>query len=385
MTRKAVKSGGILQWLARAAILLVMLAIAGIVFLYESANTPPPTATPEAPVSKGGRTAISSGLIKAYFTTPSLVYPDRRDQRANSPLLAAVIADIAEADRTIDLAVFDLDLNSLADALIAADKRGVQVRLVIDSENLETPEVAEVTGRMQKAGVAITFDAREAFMHNKFIVIDRRLVWMGSWNMTENDTYRNNNNMLRLRSQLAANAYQQEFEAMFDGVFGPRKPLITRPKISLDETPVDLYFSPEDGVAKYVLREIQRARKNIRFMAFSFTSAAIADAMIERHKAGVDVQGVMERQNAGGLGAVYEQLLDGGITVVEDGNCYILHHKTIIIDNRIVITGSYNFTNSAERENDENLVIIADPELAEQFLAEWQRIDTQAQRPLRCG
>lgn len=388
MTSRPRRRGGdILRWLARGAILLIFLAIAGVVYLLELSNTPSaaPAPAPANPTTGGGRTAITSGLIKAYFTTPTLIYPDQRAQRRASPLLEAVIEDIDQADRTIEIAVFDLDLSRLADALIAAKKRGVRVRLVIDSENLETPEVSEVAGRMQQANIPITFDDREAFMHNKYIVIDRRVVWLGSWNMTENDTYRNNNNMLRLRSQLASNAYAQEFEAMFAGMFGPRKPINQRPSISLDETPVDIYFSPEDGVAKYILAEIKRARKNIRFMAFSFTSADIADAMIERHAAGVDVQGVMERQNAGGLGAVFNQLTDGGVSVVEDGNCYILHHKVIIIDDRIVITGSYNFTKSAERDNDETLVIIADPQLAEQYRAEWMRVDKQAQSPTRCG
>ncbi len=386
MSRRS-SAGGILQWLARGAIFLIFLAIAGAVYIFELGSTPTATSDPEpAPPTVGnGRTAISSGLIKAYFTTPTLAYPDRRDKRSVSPLLDAVIEDVNEASRTIDIAVFDIDLSALADALIAAQQRGVQVRLVVDSENLATPEVSEVCGRMQKAGIPITFDDREAFMHNKFIIVDRRIVWLGSWNMTENDTYRNNNNMLRVRSQLAANGFQQEFESMFAGIFGPRKPINQRPNISLDETPIDVYFSPEDGAAKYVLAEIKRAKKSIRFMAFSFTATDIADAIIARHAAGIDVQGVMERQNAAGLGAVFDQLTNAGVSVIEDGNCYILHHKVLIIDNRIVITGSYNFTKSAERNNDETLLIIADPELAEQYRAEWARVNKQAQSPVRCG
>lgn len=387
MTRKSSKKAiGLLGWLARAGVVTIFLAIAGVVFLYEQGDAPPtdpPVSTSEP--ANPGRTAISAGLIKAYFTTPTLIYPDRRDQRPDSPLLKAVISDIGQAERTIDVAVFDIDLRELTDALLAAKKRGVTVRLVVDSENLIAPEVAEVTGQMQQAGIAITFDEREAFMHNKFIVIDRRVLWLGSWNMTTNDTYRNNNNMLRLRSQLAADSYQKEFQAMFEGLFGTRKPVLVHPAIRLDETPIDFYFSPEDGVAQHVLAEIGRARRSIRFMAFSFTSDEIASAMVDRRRAGLSVQGVMERQNVEGTGAVFQQLADGGVDVLEDGNCYILHHKVIIIDEQIVITGSYNFTNSAERSNDENLVIIADKELAAQYLAEFARIQELAQSPTRCG
>ncbi|MDZ4717824.1 MAG: phospholipase D-like domain-containing protein [Roseiflexaceae bacterium] len=387
MTRRRKKQNtGILAWLARAAIFLIMLVIAAIAFTVDQVKptsdtqNSPPTLRP----TSTGRTATSAGLIKIYFTTPDLVYPDKRDQRNASPLEQAVIADIAAAKRSIDVAVFDFDLNELGEALIAAKQRGVTVRMVIDSENLAAPEVSEITGRLSNAGVPITFDDRSAFMHNKFLVIDSQIAWMGSWNMTENDTFRNNNNMLRLRSQLAARSFQEEFNQMFDGIFGPKKAIHQRPEIILDQTPIRIYFSPEDGVAKYILAELQQAKKSIRFMAFSFTADPIAQAMIEQAKAGLTVQGVFERQNASGTGATFAELQSGGVDVLEDGSCYILHHKTIIIDDRIVITGSYNFTNNAERSNDESLVIISDPEVASIYQAEFERIHTQATSPLRC-
>jgi phosphatidylserine/phosphatidylglycerophosphate/cardiolipin synthase-like enzyme len=312
------------------------------------------------------------------------VYPDQPNQRKVSPLEQAVITDVTAAKRSIDVAVFDFDLNDLGDALIAAKQRGVVVRMVIDSENLASPGVSEITGRLKKAGVPITFDDRSAFMHNKFLVIDSQIAWMGSWNMTENDTFRNNNNMIRLRSQLASRSFQEEFDQMFDGVFGPKKAIHVRPEIVLDHTPIRIYFSPEDGVAKYVLTELQKAKKSIRFMAFSFTADPIAQALIAQAKTGITVQGVFERQNATGTGAAFAELQSGGVDVLEDGNCYILHHKTIIIDDTIVITGSYNFTSSAERSNDESLVIITDPEVANLYRAEFERTYAQATSPLRC-
>jgi phosphatidylserine/phosphatidylglycerophosphate/cardiolipin synthase-like enzyme len=167
-------------------------------------------------------------------------------------------------------------------------------------------------------------------------------------------------------------------------VFGPKKAIHLRPEIVLDETPIRIYFSPEDGVAKYVLTELQKAKKSIRFMAFSFTADPIAQALIAQAKAGITVQGVFERQNATGTGAAFAELQSGGVDVLEDGNCYILHHKTIIIDDRIIITGSYNFTSSAERSNDESLIIITDPEVASLYRAEFERTYTQATSPLRC-
>jgi len=143
-------------------------------------------------------------------------------------------------------------------------------------------------------------------------------------------------------------------------------------------------FSPEDGVAKHVLQRLAAAKRSFHFMTFSYTADAIADAMIAKVKVGLVVRGVFESQNAGGSGADFTRLRQGGVDVLEDGNCYILHHKMIVIDARTVITGSYNFTGSAEKDNDENLVIVDDPNLARAYLDEFQRVYAQAQSPTRC-
>jgi phosphatidylserine/phosphatidylglycerophosphate/cardiolipin synthase-like enzyme len=137
-------------------------------------------------------------------------------------------------------------------------------------------------------------------------------------------------------------------------------------------------------VAKYVLQRLAAAKRSIHFMTFSYTSSAIADAMVAQAQAGLPVRGVFEARNAGGTGSVFGRLRQGGVDVLEDGNCYILHHKVIIIDARTVITGSYNFTNSAEKDNDENLVIVDDPNLARAYLDEFERVYAQAHAPTRC-
>ena len=96
------------------------------------------------------------------------------------------------------------------------------------------------------------------------------------------------------------------------------------------------------------------------------------------------MRGVVEAQNATGSQASFGPLRAGGVDVLLDGNCYILHHKVIIIDQRTVITGSYNFTSSAEQSNDENLVIVDDSALARAYLDEFERVYAQAQAPTRC-
>ncbi len=327
-----------------------------------------------------------AGSIQAFFTTPWLIYPDRPAQRTPPPHERAIIADIDAAYNSVDLAVFEYNLTSIAEALVRAQERGVAVRLALDRENLEKVEMAEWAGIVQQAGIPVSWQETTAFLHSKFVIIDNSLVWMGSWNATNNDTYRNNNNLLRITMPPLVENYSAEFEQMFDGTFGNAKSsLAPNPVIEIGGVRIENYFSPQDRQLSRLVEWVNSAQSSIRFMAFSFTTPEIAQAMLDRHADGVLVQGVYEQRNAGGIGAEFENLQSGGIDVLVDGNCYTMHHKVIIIDERTVITGSYNFTRRAEETNDENLLIIDDPELAGQFMEEFERVFEQARNPTRCG
>lgn len=329
----------------------------------------------------GGRTVeetVTGDWLRIYFTSPR--YPDD-DAYHHGGVDEHLVAAINQAQSNVDVAAYDFDLQNVADALIAARGRGVQVRFVTDSDNADKDAVLA----LQDAGIPIVEDRRNSgLMHDKFVVIDRQWVWTGSWNLTENGTYRNNNNALLIASAALAKNYSAEFEEMFIGEFGPTSPAKTpNPQITITfqtadgqthEVAVENYFAPEDGVAAHVIAEVAHAQSRIRFMAFSFTSDEIADALIERARAGVIVQGVIEERNAESEYGEYTRMRDAGLDVWLDGNPYIMHHKVIIIDDATVILGSYNFTSNAENANDENLLIIRDPEVAARFLVEFGRV-----------
>jgi phosphatidylserine/phosphatidylglycerophosphate/cardiolipin synthase-like enzyme len=360
----------------RAALAALAALIAAHLLITSLAHPAPPPAS--------GPSVLDTGLVQVFFTTPSLVYPDVPERRPSSPLLQAVVADVDAARRSVDLAVFDLDIGALGEALVRAKQRGVQVRVVLDSENLIAPEMSALAGKLEHAGVALRFDRRSPFMHNKLIVVDEALVWTGSWNFTENDTFRNNNNMLRIVSRRVANAYAAEFAQLFGGRFGTTKARTERAAYRVGPATMAVYFSPGSGAAEDVAVLVSSARRSVVFLAFSVTNGPIAEALAERAAAGVAVRGVVERKNVRGIGSVFGALQAGGVDVLEDGNCYFLHHKLIVIDDRLVISGSYNFTASAERENDENLLVIADAGLARAYREEFERLYAQAALPLRC-
>ena len=325
---------------------------------------------------------VSGDWIRVYFTSPR--YPDD-DGYHYGGLDEELVSVIEGAETRVDVVAYDFDLESVGDALIAAHRQDVQVRVVVESDNADEEAVAH----LQQAGIPVVEDGRSSgLMHDKFVVIDGQWVWTGSWNLTENGTYRNNNNAVLITSTALAENYSAEFEEMFAGQFGPTSPADTpNPRvivtIETDEgqerqVEVENTFAPEEEVAARIIAEIEGAQSRIRFLAFIFTSDEIADAMLERAQAGVVVQGVMESRNAKREYSQYKRLLAEVHDVLLDGNPYIMHHKVIIVDDETVILGSYNLTASAEEKNDENLLIIHDPEVAALFVAEFGRVYEQA-------
>jgi phosphatidylserine/phosphatidylglycerophosphate/cardiolipin synthase-like enzyme len=152
------------------------------------------------------------------------------------------------------------------------------------------------------------------------------------------------------------------------------------PSMTIDGIQVENYFSPVDSVTQKLIQSVQSAKRSIRFIIFTYTDRDLAAAMIERMQAGVDVQGVIE--NRGASQGALVPLFCAKVPVKVDGNKYTMHHKVIIIDDGIVITGSFNFTRSADTANDDNVLIIHSPAVAALYLQEFARVDTIAKPPV---
>lgn len=332
------------------------------------ASTPPPPAMTPAPGRRWN--------YQLYFTTP--IYPDTEATRAET-IMQGLIAVINQAQRSLDVAVYELNLDPVGDALLAARKRGVTVRLVTDSDSLAEDKTLI---RLKKEGLPMVPDKRQPIMHNKFVVVDGQAVWTGSWNFTINDTYRNNNNAIYIQSPELAQNYAVEFEEMFTHkAFGPTSTSKTPyPRLQIGKTLVETCFAPEDKCADQLIVLIRQAQQNIRFMAFSFTHPGISKAVMDRAKAGVLVQGVFETRGSETDTSELERLKRQKLDVWQDGNPYTLHHKVFILDEKTVVMGSFNFTDNADQSNDENMLVIHNPELAQQFLAEFNRVYAQAQK-----
>ncbi|MFN8481593.1 MAG: phospholipase D-like domain-containing protein [Anaerolineae bacterium] len=321
---------------------------------------------------------------RLYFSKP--FYPEKADDRFGG-IAADLIRDLDGAQKSIDIASFEIDLDPVVDALIRAAQRGVTVRVATDSENYETPDdPAGVLRRLKDGGVQVSLENAAGFMHNKFYNIDDKVLWTGSWNLTVNDTYRNNNNTLRLTdAKLIANYKKRMDEFMAGRFHGAANKTVPNPTVTeADGVKIENYFSPTGGGKQAIQKRLEVAQKSIKVLAFSFTDDDQAKALLDKAKKGVKVQGVFEARNANGSGAEYPAFKNAGLDVLTDGNCYTMHHKVYIIDDKTVITGSYNFSSNADKDNDENLLIIDDPNLAKLYSQEFDRVYQQAKNP-KCG
>jgi phosphatidylserine/phosphatidylglycerophosphate/cardiolipin synthase-like enzyme len=358
----------------RSSRLLLIGAILCALFLVAGCLKVTPAVPPTVPPSS------EAGWYQVYFTTPK--YPDKETDH-HGGLDEKLTAFINSAKTSVDMASYQLDLSNVTQALIDAKQRGAMVRIAADISTLEDPKNNASYQKLQQAGIPIIGGNPNAIMHNKYVVVDRLAVWLGSWNFTENDAYRYNNDAVLIQSPELAKNYTVTFEKMFnDKKFGAqRKPGGTTPKLTIGGIAVASYFAPEDKVVEKIIPRIQAAAQTIDFMAFSFTDDDLGASVLDRANTGVQVRGVFENTGSETPYSEYGKMKKAGLDVWKDGNPYLMHHKVFIVDDKTVVLGSFNFSQNAETENDENLIIVDDASLAAQFEAEFGRVYDLAKNP----
>ena len=128
------------------------------------------------------------------------------------------------------------------------------------------------------------------------------------------------------------------------------------------------HFSPKGGCTDAIVHEIQQARHEVVVLAYSFTSKPIAQALVDAMLRGVHVEIVLDHSNEGEPYSDLHFFLEQGLVPLIDPHHAIAHNKVMVIDNRTLLTGSFNFTQHAEQDNAENLLIIkGHPELVRAY------------------
>jgi len=281
--------------------------------------------------------------------------------------------NIDNAKKLVHCAFFDLDLKDLINS-IGKKSYNADVKVVIDDNNYDN----------QIKGQGIKVAKSKQYMHNKFCVIDNNKVITGSMNPTDRGSNFNNNNLIIINSVHIADNYEDEFQELWNGVYASGKN-VKYNKIDTNIGIIENYFCPEDctfdnqgGIYK-ILELIRNSENSVKIASFSFTHEALADELLKADIRGLDVSVLIERKQRNGQGSQYTRLKDFGLNIKVDGNKYNMHHKFIIIDDKIVVVGSPNYSFSGFNRNDENILIIYNRSLALMFKNEFTRLFEQGE------
>ena len=139
-----------------------------------------------------------------------------------------------------------------------------------------------------------------------------------------------------------------------------------------------VYFSPNGGCQEAIISEINRAHKSIDIAMFSFTSREIANALIEAKQRHLKIRITLNIDQIKDPYSKCKFLVSKGINVKFHMGQGLMHNKFAVIDNLVVLTGSFNWTNTAEKKNAENLLIIKDRELAWKYTKQFKHLWSQS-------
>ena len=339
--------------------------------------------------------SLSSGIINVSFVNPIAV---------NTPntIVDTLEHYIGLAHHTLDVAIYDLTNHATAsdstnyrliDAINQAYDRGVVIRVITDDE------VANAALDSLNVSIPVLKGNNDGIMHHKFLVIDKHSVdsaWVvaGSTNWTYNNLMMDFNNLIAIQDQSIAKAYTMEFEEMWgsstsqpdvsNARFGAYKQDNTPHHFMVGNSPVKLYFSPSDNTESYIEEAMDSAQNSINFVVMAFTRANLYSVINEANSRGLKTRGVIDYVEYSESN--FNMMVAAGVDVINFANPNGLgwpdnatcHHKFAVIDvegtKPLTITGTHNWSASANSKNDENTLFIYNKEIAERYVAELERI-----------
>ena len=365
---------------------------AGQIYYARAISTLPDGESAASPIRSYATVSASSGDIHVYFNgaVDVSVATEEEALSLGTDMNDTVAAWITSAQYTLDVAAYNFNDQTLEDAFETAANNGVQIRWIYEGQNANVglnnlPESVVTHPRT---------DGEGSGMHNKFIVGDaeyteQAFVLTGSTNLTTGNLVQDLNNAIVFEDQSLARAYTMEFNEMWgsDGMtpdagnakFGADKSWNTPVNFIVGGSPVELYFSPSDGTTNAIKEQIEAADSEFEFAVLAFTRDDLGDAIAALGQSFfVNPIGGIEQVNT--TGSEYDNLLANGVQVYHHNISNDLHHKYAIVDHAspandpVVITGSHNWSSSAENVNDENTVIVHDARVANLYHQEFRGI-----------
>lgn len=347
---------------------------------------------------------LAPGLEGSAFFSPY----DNLDLK----VLAAL--DQAKAGTTVYMSYYSLSYAEYPKMFKKLKDRGVTVRLNLYEQTMLDPTYL-IDDELKAAGfdVLLVPNLRSptgtSSLHTKFTVVNDELIVTGSANLSASASLANHEHVVICKNKDLATVYKTEFEeqrkaekkmrqAMTPAEWttfqqqktfpadwtGARANALSTALRAIDkkaQNPLDVvrsYFSPDDVCETVAVREIQKATKSVRVAMYSFVSSALGRALVDAARRGCEVTVIADdhMQSIDAAEAV-NSMLEGepNIRYIKAhnslGNYSSIHHKYGIIDEKVVLGGSFNWTVQANRYNDENLIVVSSPALAKRFTGDF--------------
>ena len=141
-----------------------------------------------------------------------------------------------------------------------------------------------------------------------------------------------------------------------------------------DQNSSQVYFSPGDDCPQIIINQVERASQSIDICVFTITDNRIADAIRDAFVRGIAVRIISDNDKSLDPGSDIERFKGLGIPVRIDQTDHHMHHKYAVFDQKTTLTGSYNWTRSADKHNDENFVITSDPTINRAYSGHFDRL-----------
>ncbi len=322
-----------------------------------------------------------NNIIIYFLDLNSIFIPNNS---CNTEACLALKEIIDNSKESIDFALYGFNNQPIIyQSLLNAKKRGVKIRWVSNYENNDIKYYPDI----EKLKHTFTdFNTNEnsyskGIMHNKFFIIDKKVVFTGSANITSTDLSGfNANYSILIKNKDIARIYTDEFMQMYNGNFSKNKKSLIKDIVKIDnKTKINILFSPQDNIIdNNIIKLIDYAQNYIYISAFFITNKNILKHLLDAKERGIDIKIINDATNASAKYTIHKELRKSGIKVKTENYAGKMHMKSIIIDDRFSIIGSMNFTYSGNYKNDENVLIIDNKEIAEfaknTFLHLWQKI-----------
>lgn len=353
-----------------------------------------------SPLMMGITASSVPGSIRTYFNrtvnTTVASPPGNTAHYTPNAFADTIAAVINSAQQTIDICIYgfsSFNVGAIINAINNAYSSGKQVRIIYDGNNA-SPGITQLNSGISKLASPIAnYDYN--ICHNKFVIADagssNAVVITGSTNFSDDQLNEDPNNLVVINDQSLATVYTLEFEEMWGSNGSSPDPALSRfgyykrdntpHQLKIGNAEVESYFSPSDNINNVIRENISNADYSFYISLLLFTKEDIATEVINKISGGIDFAGIINDTSGTSAAPVFNNIYNvagPSLQLYDPQSNEILHHKYMIVDQNtfadpLVLTGSHNWSLTAEIENDENTLVIHDALIANQFYQEFYK------------